>query len=543
MKDLRSCVYCVLRTSDSGHNVTMADRTVSVDQRFLPFGALSSDTSTARSEYVTVYPTGGIAGPTIEFNISASQSGFVSLSQSYISSLLTIVKASATHTGVLPFANVTAPCEGFADAMWSNVQLYINGVDVSDATPATYPYAAFYRNALTKSQDWVAGGLTHYVAPAVALVEGTDATALAQLSARSLSTPAGWGAEFQGYALCDKAVGHVADQGSVAGGNWGAVTETPFDSPAHAFRQSKIATNGGNGTAAAPTTGLPKGEFITTPQLGMWQNSSFLPANVDIRLVLTKSADNFCLMDSITAPSSAITWGVAGDCSVRLMLKRVYADPATQEEFNRTTLERPLRYNITRSRVQPFQVGTANQVDATNLLTGVRPDVVIVQFIPTDAYAGDYPYNPFASQNVIPYNTATAATISGDAGDFISSIHIVWGGTQVPLRPMAAASVNDTAESYAAYLAAASGGVFGVKTPMISPAGFRAGRQFFTFQLNPDGARAGSQAMSLDDRGSLEVHATIVRTAHVQQTTMMVVGFHAATVEINAARELTKIGM
>jgi len=111
----------------------MADRTVFVDQRFLPFGSLASDTSTARSEYVTMYPTRGIAGPTIEFNISASQAGFISLSQSYISSLLTVVNSAATHTGLLSFAEEIAPCEGFADVMWSNVQLYINGVDVSDA--------------------------------------------------------------------------------------------------------------------------------------------------------------------------------------------------------------------------------------------------------------------------------------------------------------------------------------------------------------------------------------------------------------------------
>jgi len=32
---------------------------------------------------------------------------------------------------------------------------------------------------------------------------------------------------------------------------------------------------------------------------------------------------------------------------------------------------------------------------------------------------------------------------------------------------MAATSVNDTAEPYAAYIAAASGGVFGEKTPII----------------------------------------------------------------------------
>ena len=55
----------------------------------------------------------------------------------------------------------------------------------------------------------------------------------------------------------------------------------------------------------------------------------------------------------------------------------------------------------------------------------------------------------------------------------------------MPLRPILASSVNDTGESYVAYLAAAFGGVFGEKTPMLSPSGFKAGRQIFCFQLNP----------------------------------------------------------
>jgi len=134
--------------------------------------------------------------------------------------------------------------------------------------------------------------------------------------------------------------------------------------------------------------------------------------------------------------------------------------------------------------------------------------------------------------------------LAGSPGDHVSSIYVTWGGRQVPMQPITSTGLSDTAESYAAYLAAASGGVFGEKTPMISPAGFRSGRQFYTFQLNPDGARAGTQAMDLSERGSLEVHATIVRSlGYTESTTMLVVGYHAAAVTINSAREIRKEGM
>jgi len=122
-------------------------------------------------------------------------------------------------------------------------------------------------------------------------------------------------------------------------------------------------------------------------------------------------------MDSITGPAGNIRWEAAGECSVRLMLERVYADSAMKEKFDRVILERPLRYNVTRSRVAAFQVGSATAVDAT--------DTVIVQFIPTAAVRSSYTYNPFASSSVVPYNAANAATISGNAGDYCSSIYVV----------------------------------------------------------------------------------------------------------------------
>lgn len=80
---------------------------------------------------------------------------------------------------------------------------------------------------------------------------------------------------------------------------------------------------------------------------------------------------------------------------------------------------------------------------------------------------------------------------------------------------------------------------------MLSPAGFRGGgRQIFCFQLNPDGARAGSSAMNLSDRGSLKVHAFISRSAvFTKDTTVLVCGFHSASVESDAAHRMRKEGM
>lgn len=49
----------------------------------------------------------------------------------------------------------------------------------------------------------------------------------------------------------------------------GAMVST--QSPALAFRQSKIAFSGGDGTAVLPTANLPKSGWNMMPQIGLWR--------------------------------------------------------------------------------------------------------------------------------------------------------------------------------------------------------------------------------------------------------------------------------
>jgi len=523
---------------------------MTMETRFLPFGGLPSDASTERSEYQIIEPVAGVAGQTVEFQISASQAGMLDLSQTYLLSRVTVAQGAAAGgagTNIKPFEEDEAPEEGFADAMWSSCELYINGVNVSDSAPGLYPYASWFRNALTKSQEWASGGLSRYAAAkagsgAGTIGEGAAITAFPELQCQLLAQPAGWGAENQGYCLADKAVGSGALLASNGGTNLGSVVSTPYQSPALAFRQSKV-------VSANRLGALHQSEYITTPNIGIMRQTGYLPADIDIRLVFTKSAPAFYMHGTI-GNTPAITWGVAGTCSARLFLKRVYPTAIMQEHITKMALERPFRYNTTQSRVQKTTLGQATSVDVTNLLTGVRPDVVIVAFIPSKAADGAVSRNPFGSSDVIQHsgeqNTATAADAGvqyGYQGDYVSSIFVNWGGKQYPMRPMLASSIDDNGEAYAAYMAACKGGHFGERTPMISPAGFRAGRKFFTFQLNADQTTAGSHAMDLSDRGSLEVHATIVRNAlFTEDTTMITCGFHSASVEIDSTRSIRKEG-
>lgn len=201
-------------------------------------------------------------------------------------------------------------------------------------------------------------------------------------------------------------VGQDGRLGSRAGQHrWpelGAISRAPADSPTHAFRQSKISYGGLTPPAAWV---LQKGEYITTPRVSFWENPNFIPANVYIRVVLTKAKDAFCIADqvgTVTTPDTStanISWDRAGLNTVRLMLRRVYPSSAI--------LERPLRYNLTRSRIERANIQQSTSVDLTNMLSGVRPDLVIVQLVATAAVEGNYSYNPFCSTSVIQTSAAT----------------------------------------------------------------------------------------------------------------------------------------
>jgi len=222
------------------------------DLRFEPFRPLQGDPTTERSEYQVIDPVAGVESGTIEFQISASPAGMIDLSQSYVLSRLTMKQTTdyaakpvaalvngdatpetlkvallattadpdvAAPRPIRPWEEDDAPGECFSDAIWSLVEFYINGVNVSDSAPGLYPYASYFRNALTKNQQWASGGIIHYAsaraghesAPLsnqdVGIGEDEFLYSWKQMKAKLMATPAGYGAENMGYAFSDKAYG------------------------------------------------------------------------------------------------------------------------------------------------------------------------------------------------------------------------------------------------------------------------------------------------------------------------------------------------
>ena len=485
------------------------------DPRFLPFSqGPPADISTSNSDYEIVQPTGGVAGARVEFNVSASSAGMIDLSRSYIRSRLKI-DTDAGGNPVVAYAGAAVSLEeGFSDAMWSDMDTFINGVSVGDSAPGLYPHSAFYRNALTRDAGWAEGKVIRYAA-----VDNNSALngqpQVAHMHVYYEGFRAGWGAEHCGYAFSDSqlAIGDPA-----AGGMFSPDAHATLEYTGRGFTQLKIA-----GANSRP-------EFITLPAHGIWKQKDFLPSNVDLRVTMTKSANTFCL-HAAGGQAPQIDWA---NSTVELYLRRVYPTESMREVMASAIIERPLRYNLMQSRATQVRIANgAVGLDATSLLAGVRPDTVLCTFVRTASLgAGAVNHSPFATINVLP---------DGAPGAHLTSLFVNWGGKQYPMRPYSEAGPRDSARAYADYLAVCEGGAFGESHPMITPVDHANGHRVYAFNLRGDGRPAGEAATDLSQRGSLEVHAQF-NGALPAAATLVVIGFNGAAVEIDAARSIRKIG-
>lgn len=482
-----------------------------IDPRFVPMGDLPTDISTHKSEYLEVAPTGGVLGSTIEFQVSASSAGLIDLSRSYI-----LTRVHTQDGGGDMDVGDHGPEEGFSDCLWQSLDTYINGVSVGDSAPGLYPYAGWFRNALSKPASWANGQVLRYGFVDGAVNSGTACTAIGQVRPQHMIPPPGWGAENCGYAISSYNPGADLTSASPHGEAVTADLTGGRYNRSMAFRHLKVQ----NGT---------RGEFYTLPAHGIWRQPAYLPSNIDLRVVATKAPDAFAYHG---ATAGMVTTWATSTCT--LMLRRVFPSESMQEAMAAAIIERPLKYNMVQSRVAVNRIANGSTgADITNVLAGVRPDTVIVAFVRSTARAGLLAQSPFCSIDYLP---------TGQEGEYVSSIYVNWGGRQFPMRPITATAKDDCGRAYAAYLAASSAaGAFGEETPMITPQDFRTGHKFFCFSLRPDERPAGEAATDLSDRGSLEVHATF-SGALTADTSMISVGFSAAALEIDASRQISKIG-
>lgn len=484
------------------------------DLAFMPRDTRRRDSSAQESSYVRIQPSGGVAGPQVEFNVSAGP-GFISLSESY--AVLNI------KTGTQLGEDATWPDAGFPHLVFPQQQLYLQGVDVSDNTPNTAHYAAYFKNCLEKSAgEMIACQQKILGAADTIAVESTPVVAAGEVihGVVTLNTYAlGTCADLEGWTFCPSAVNYAGAPDAALGENINGNVEYASRNPAASFMNRKFSANVGT-------------EFILRPSMGIWGHRGFIPSGTDLRLVLTKHGNDNLAFKGSTA--GVINWTTS---TVTLYLKRYYPTASMLATFNSSILTAPLRYNIKASRISTQRIpANATSMSISNSSQGRKPDVALVMVVPTAAVTGTKDFSAFVNSNY--------PDTSGVMANYVSSAQVRWAGKQYPpAGPITAVAVTDMSQAYMAYLHVTSAGLFGPEGPALSKAAFLAGMGFFCFDLRRTDAIAIGDGSTdpVDDYGSLDVDLTFSAAQNVDLTAI-ICSISGGTITIDAARTVKRSG-
>jgi hypothetical protein len=482
-----------------------------------------------RTDYTEHISTGSITGAQITFEIPAGGGGFIDLSKSYIATRTRVLPTAAGASDAAGYARPgrqqQAPGEGISDLLWSNIETRINGVEISDSQAGLTPYTAFYSKTLTKPASWANAGCMRVASVQKNdRVDGEAVAAFTELTAATLVSEAGWGAQHAGY----------AKNGFVSGDS------TVID---HSPHQWKPWLNQGDAFRMLAWGGdvrtMPYNTVITVPEAGIWRSGVYLPPGVTLRVTLTKSPSLFYMHTngSIDGVVSTASLDFEGDANVTLMLKRIYPTDDIHTTFNKTWESIPMTIPIKLKRAGQRSISMGESgVNVANMIGGTRPETVIVAFIDDRAMSGSHQYAPFST---VDYD------LNGAVQAHVTTIQVTWGGERFPASPLTIKSVGDLAVAYANYLSACEshGGfdMFG-KTgmPFLSYAEFRA-RPFYCFDVRSDNRPTNAPGhIDEEDYGSLTVRATFGGTMPNSQ--ICVFGFGNASVSIPKNGSVQAIG-
>jgi hypothetical protein len=478
-----------------------------------------------------------VAAPTretnqIEFQVPANSNGLIDLAGSYISSGVELYNAvtgeNFFHNPTSPtgYANTVSFKEFLGSTLWRDVKIYLNGVEVNDVHPQLSSMSSFYKRLL---QDTGNNG-------------EAQAYNLARFGSVSVQTDTA-----PGFVLIpnqtDAYVNGWKDSEGVnyhKGYKTGRYTQIPTTAEQSAnlgsVRQNLILKGYREGNSSSNPF-----ETITKLSDGIFNQKAFLPANVDIRIVLTLNTKQQVVYNNDELLQD-ITYGIVNS---RLWVKRAFPTPSAMELFNRTLATAPLDYDIvmTKSTMRSIPAG-ASSINETNLLNGVLPDRVLIAFHDRGTLTTGF-------HNTDQY--ISSGYLGQATNNCITSLYVNANGRQYPQRQYDLGSVGVENKNirwlrpYMDYVNTWSqmNDVFPNETPPISSSQWNANYRFFVVDLRDDGLNENGLATDLNNRGSIEVVATQVNDKpdkSVEPVEMFVMGIYNAKVIIDANRNVSKVG-
>ena len=382
---------------------------------------------------------------------------YIDLSKTILTVTGKIVK---DNESVLDGANQTnvAPVNNFLHSLFKQVDVYLNGKQVTPAM-GTYPYRAYIETLLNYDVSAKKSQFTsalYYKDTATQMDEaGSLPSTVADANNKKVRVP---GTGNQGFA-----------------------------------KRSKFIQNSKQFVLSGPIFA----DIFMTDRL--------LLNMMDLRVVLNRSSNTFCLMDLSNKANPAVKPKVQLS-HVELKIRKVKLDQAVSDEIERTLKQTPALYPIRRVECKiltvPQNLPTTRQ---DNIFSGLIPKTFVVGFVTADAAGGVYGKNP--------YNFAHFG---------VTSLSLTANGEEIPFKQLtlkypkkANAEIDTTAgEDDALDFNEAYNTLFSGTGKIYSNAGldidrddYPGGFALYAFDLTPDMCKS-SQYFNTVQRGSLSLALT-----------------------------------
>ena len=394
---------------------------------------------------------------------------YIDLSKTILTVTGKIVKNDET---VLDGANQTsvAPVNNFLHSLFKQVDVYLNGKQVTPAM-GTYPYRAYIETLLNYDVSAKESQFTSALYYKDTATKMDDAGALPSSKTITLKTAAVSGA-----------TGDVEVSIPVPGtGNQGFAKRSAF------VQNSK--------------------QFVLSGPIfaDIFMTDRLLLNMVDLRVVLNRSSNTFCLMD-LTDKANPTVKPKVQLSHVELKIQKVKLDQAISDGIERTLKQTPALYPIRRVECKiltvPQNLPTTRQ---DNIFSGLIPKTFVVGFVTANAAGGVYGKNP--------YNFAHFG---------VTSLSLTANGEEIPFKQLTlkypkdadgkidtTAGEDDALDFDEAYntLFSGTGKIYSNAGLDIDRDDYPGGFALYAFDLTPDTCKS-SQYFNTVQRGSLSLALT-----------------------------------
>ena len=148
---------------------------------------------------------------------------------------------------------------------------------------------------------------------------------------------------------------------------------------------------------------------------------------VDLKVVLNRNVDNFCLIDKNNNPMNAKIKLV--DATLKVRKVKVSEVVSKAHELALKTI--PATYPIRRVECMAFTIpANLPQIRKDNMFSGIIPKTFVSGFVAADAYTGVYGKNPYNFQH---FN--------------VTSVTLTANGEQIPFKQLTKYTINNKSNS------------------------------------------------------------------------------------------------